>query len=192
MATTLVVTRLEQGRGTTSVSLADGTSYTLPGDAAQLGMALHPGGSASFPDCLADQLWLLTADEQISAQVRALVIHRDVPFLARGVVLPDTPGLNSTRQGHAELAYAAVAEADLLLLLIPAHQALTDSLRQVIEEHLQLRPRGVAFCLTKIDRMTDDELNLVVDDTTCASCRGYWNGWLPASSISGGAGLLPA
>jgi GTPase SAR1 family protein len=165
-ATTSVVTRLESGHGAATVTLTSGgRSYTLPKDATALGQALRSGSAALFPSGLAEGLKLLTADKDISARVDTLTVRWNAPFLARGVVLLDTPGLNSTRRGHAELARTAVAEADLLILLIPSFQSVTESLRQVIAEHMQLRPRSVAFCLTQTDLLDADELKAVVEDT---------------------------
>jgi GTPase SAR1 family protein len=171
-ATTSVVTRLVHGRTTTaSVSLADGSArYTLPKDAAALARALAEalavsGKEPALPDGIGAQLKLLTSDQAIAPLIASLVLHRDAPILARGVEVIDPPGLNSTRPRDTALALTVLPSADLMLLLLPATQALTNSLQRVVTEHLRLRPRGVVFCLTKVDLLTDADVELLVSDT---------------------------
>jgi GTPase SAR1 family protein len=166
LATTSVVTMLVNGNQSAAVSVVNGgPTCTLPKDASVL--SRHLGGTP-LPSDLVGQLKLLTADKDISAHVASLTVRWNAPFLARGVVLLDTPGLNSAHHRHTQLAKKAVAEADLLLMLIPVDQSITESLRDVIAEHLQLRPRSAAFCLTMIDRISQDEVDAVVESTTIA------------------------
>lgn len=166
LATTSVITRLVNGNRSAVVSLVNGgPTLTLPRDASIF--SRHLGG-ATLPTDLVGQLKLLTADKDVSAHVGSLTVRWNAPFLARGVVLLDTPGLNSAHRRHTELAKDAVAEADLLLLLIPVDQSITESLRGVITEHLQLRPRSAAFCLTMIDRISQDEVDAVRESTSIA------------------------
>jgi len=166
LATTSVVTRLVNGNRSATVSVVNGgPTCTLPKDASVLSRLL---GGTPLPSDLVGQLKLLTADKDISAHVGSLTVRWHAPFLARGVVLLDTPGLNSAHRRHTKLAEEAVAEADLLLLLIPVDQSITESLRDVIIEHLQLRPRSAAFCLTMIDRISPDQVDAVVDSTAIA------------------------
>jgi GTPase SAR1 family protein/DNA-directed RNA polymerase subunit K/omega len=166
LATTSVVTRLVNGNRSAVVSLVNGgPTCTLPKDASVLSRLL---GGIPLPGNLPGQLELLTADKDISAQVGSLTVRWNAPFLAKGVVLLDTPGLNSAHRRHTKLAEEAVAEADLLLLLIPVDQSITESLRDVIIEHLQLRPRSAAFCLTMIDRIKPGQVDAVVEGTAIA------------------------
>lgn len=80
------------------------------------------------------------------------VIRRPSDFLRAGVRIIDTPGTGSQAQWHDEVTRRAIRdEADACIVLIPAVEPLSQTLRDFLQENLSDLLPSCVFVLTKID-----------------------------------------
>ncbi len=99
---------------------------------------------------------------ELARQVRDLEVLSPVPLLGGDTVLLDTPGFSVTDPGHRELAEAAVRQADLALVVVPAVAAMSMTLVDFLGGPLLDHHDRCAFVLTKMDLLDDDERSEVV------------------------------
>lgn len=90
------------------------------------------------------------------------VQHLDVfypsDFLADGVVLVDTPGVNDLNEARAEITYGYIPRSDAILFLLDAGQILKESERQFVANKLLAQSRDkVIFVVNKMDLLDDEE-----------------------------------
>jgi ribosome biogenesis GTPase A len=91
------------------------------------------------------------------------VAHIDLalpaPFLAGGLTIVDTPGVNDINDQRAEITYGYVPRADAVLFLLDASQILTASERQFLEQRILRSSRDrLVFVVTKSDLLDEAEL----------------------------------
>ncbi len=80
-------------------------------------------------------------------------------FLAGGITVVDTPGVNDINEQRADITYGYVPRADAALFLLDANQILTASERQFLEDRILRSARDrLVFVVTKADLLDDDEL----------------------------------
>jgi ribosome biogenesis GTPase A len=80
-------------------------------------------------------------------------------FLAGGVTVVDTPGVNDINQQRADITYGYIPRADAVLFLLDAGQVLTASERQFLEERILRSSRDrLVFVVTKADLLDGPEL----------------------------------
>lgn len=80
------------------------------------------------------------------------VIQRPSDFLRMGVRIMDTPGTGSQAQWHDEVTRRAIRdEADACIVLVPAVEPLSQTLRDFLRENLSDQLSSCVFVLTKID-----------------------------------------
>jgi GTP-binding protein EngB required for normal cell division len=81
------------------------------------------------------------------------------PFLAGGVTVVDTPGVNDINEQRADITYGYIPRADAALFLLDAGQILTASERQFLEERILRSSRDrLVFVVTKADLLDEAEL----------------------------------
>ena len=80
------------------------------------------------------------------------VIKRSSDFLRTGVRIMDTPGTGSQAQWHDEVTRRAIRdEADACIVLVPAVEPLSQTLRDFLRENLSDLLPNCVFVLTKAD-----------------------------------------
>jgi GTPase SAR1 family protein len=80
-------------------------------------------------------------------------------FLAGGVTVVDTPGVNDINQQRADITYGYIPRADAVLFLLDAGQVLTASERRFLEERILRSSRDrLVFVVTKADLLDAGEL----------------------------------
>jgi small GTP-binding protein len=85
-------------------------------------------------------------------------VHWPSPFLASGLVLVDTPGVNDLNLARAEITYGYIPRADAVLFVLDAGQVLKESERSFLEQKLLAASRDkVIFVVNKVDQLTPSE-----------------------------------
>jgi small GTP-binding protein len=115
--------------------------------------------------------------------VRRVEILVPIASLTRVEIL-DTPGFNAPDPRHAEAARLAFAEADIVLWLLDASQAMKQSERAVLAEARALG-MPVQIFVNKVDRMSEAEVAQVlrvVDEGLAAAGLPTWSRVLPLSA----------
>lgn len=80
------------------------------------------------------------------------LIQRPSDFLRAGVRIMDTPGTGSQTQWHDKVTHRAIRdEADACIVLVPAVEPLSQTLRDFLRENLSDQLSSCVFVLTKID-----------------------------------------
>lgn len=74
----------------------------------------------------------------------------------RSVHFIDTPGFNASVDAHEAIAASALDEADAVLWLVDANQALSESQRAILEK-IENGPEKILVVLNKIDQLDTDE-----------------------------------
>jgi len=123
-----------------SVSLDEATRYGLyDPEAPEFSAPLNEDGSVSIP------AW------------RHAIINFPHPFLEKGLVVYDTPGLNAIGV-EPELTYSLLPNAHAVLFVLAADAGVTKSDIQVWRDHINLRgtQKGRLVALNKIDGLWDE------------------------------------
>lgn len=98
----------------------------------------------------------LAAIDRPGGVVRSATIRYPSPLLAQGLVLLDTPGLNTPQKQYEDRSWAAIErDADACILLTPAGQAMGKSTREALRRMCQYVPH-VALAITKADKVEED------------------------------------
>jgi ribosome biogenesis GTPase A len=80
------------------------------------------------------------------------------PFLAGGITVVDTPGVNDINQQRADITYGYIPRADAAVFLLDAGQILTASERQFLEERILRSSRDrLVFVVAKADLLDEKE-----------------------------------
>jgi GTP-binding protein EngB required for normal cell division len=95
-----------------------------------------------------------------TGRVRRVEIFEPLPFLTRVEVL-DTPGFNAPDPRHAQAAREAFDEADVILWLLDAGQAMKLTERAILEE-LRDASLPIQVLVNKADRLSDADLERVL------------------------------
>ncbi len=94
----------------------------------------------------------------LAESVQHLDVYYPAPFLAAGVVLVDTPGVNDLNEARAEITYGYIPRSDAILFLLDAGQILKESERQFVSTKLLAQSRDkVIFIVNKMDLLDDEE-----------------------------------
>ncbi|MFZ5483213.1 MAG: dynamin family protein [Pseudomonadota bacterium] len=123
-----------------SVSVEDATRFGLyTADATEYSAPLNEDGRVSIP------AW------------RHAIINFPHPFLEKGLVVYDTPGLNAIGV-EPELTYSLLPNAHAVLFVLAADTGVTKSDIQVWRDHINLRgtQKGRLVALNKIDGLWDE------------------------------------
>lgn len=123
-----------------SVGLDEATRYGLyDPEAPEFSAPLNEDGSVSIP------AW------------RHAIINFPHPFLEKGLVVYDTPGLNAIGV-EPELTYSLLPNAHAVLFVLAADAGVTKSDIQVWRDHINLRgtQKGRLIALNKIDGLWDE------------------------------------
>jgi ribosome biogenesis GTPase A len=134
------------------------------GDTARAELVRESGARSPLP--LASLAEWLTVEGQASRPdsdpdpVAYIDIRLPAPFLAGGVTVVDTPGVNDINQQRADITYGYIPRADAVLFLLDAGQVLTASERRFLEERILRSSRDrLVFVVTKADLLDPGELN---------------------------------
>lgn len=120
--------------------------------------AVHGDGARSPIATDALEAWIVgggaTRDD-----VRHLEVRHPSGFLADGVVLVDTPGVNDLNLQRAEITYGYLPRADAVVFLLDAGQILKASEREFLEKRLLSGLGGrIVFVVNKVDVLDGDEV----------------------------------
>lgn len=138
--TTAAATVIEYGPGRVLRLARDGERG--PGE-----VVAGPGERAEIASALAER----TSGEGVGAGEH-LVLEHPSDFLRNGVRIIDTPGTNSLSGWHDEVTRRALTRlADACIVLSPAVEALSQTLRDFLGENLSGQLPSCVFVLTKID-----------------------------------------
>jgi GTP-binding protein EngB required for normal cell division len=99
-----------------------------------------------------------SANPANTRRIARVEVQREVPLLASGLVVVDTPGVGSLH-GHSDLiAGLALKETDAAVVVLSADAPFSERER-LLSESLAERGSPTFFVLNKIDRLNGDELN---------------------------------
>jgi GTP-binding protein EngB required for normal cell division len=99
-----------------------------------------------------------------AGQVARIDVWSDSPLLVDGIVLVDTPGVGGLDETHRERTMTALRQADAVLLVMDAHQPVSDSEIAFLKEAADLAG-AVLFALNKIDdRAEADWTDILADN----------------------------
>lgn len=139
--TTATITELEYGSDTIANALyEDGRTERIPLDQLNRFIAVGTGDVGTLHDA--------TKDES-DAPVR-VTVSTDSPFLQRGFMVADTPGLASINPAHRRATLQFLPGADAVLYLIDTQQPFTDgdaAFLGIIRQHID----SIFIVQTKID-----------------------------------------
>lgn len=94
----------------------------------------------------------------VEDRVERIELQHPSPFLAEGLVLVDTPGVNDINEARAEITYGYIPRSDAVLFLLDAGQILKESERAFVSGKLLSASRDkVLFVVNKMDLLTPDE-----------------------------------
>ena len=138
------------------------------------------------PDAIHDNLDV-NEDGSISLPAwRHAIINFPHPFLAKGLVVYDTPGLNAIGM-EPELTFNLIPNAHAVLFVLSADAGVTKTDIDVWRNHINMRStqRGRLVALNKIDGLwdalkTEDQINAEIDRQV-QSCAHLLN--IPASQV---------
>ncbi|MDD4881182.1 MAG: dynamin family protein [Gallionellaceae bacterium] len=146
-----------------SVSIEEATRYGLyDPEAPEYSAALDEDGKVAIP------AW------------RHAIINFPHPFLEKGLVVYDTPGLNAIGV-EPELTYSLLPNAHAVLFVLSADAGVTKSDIQVWRDHINMRgsQKGRLVALNKIDGLwdalkTEEQINAEIDKQvkSCADMLG--------------------
>lgn len=138
---TATITELEYGSHDEATALyEDGRSERIPLDALNRFIAVGKDAAGALHDA--------TKDER-DAPVR-VVVKADSPFLERGFVVADTPGLASINPAHRRATLQFLPTADAVLYLIDTQQPFSEgdaSFLGIVRQHID----SIFIVQTKID-----------------------------------------
>ncbi|HND56110.1 MAG TPA: dynamin family protein, partial [Pirellulaceae bacterium] len=109
----------------------------------------------------------MTADFAIAREVDELTVEVPSSFLASGLEIIDTPGIEASGvegQAHAAVTQRVVRdEADAAIVLIPADAPMTRSLIDFLEGPAAHFLHRCLFVITKVDHVPEAERTAIVD-----------------------------
>lgn len=122
----------------------------------------------------------IAAIDRPGAAVKTLTVWHPSPLLQSGLVLLDTPGINTPQKRFEQRAWDAIErEADACVLLTPVSQALSQKTREALARMRQYVPH-IALVVTKLDKAEQDvfsddpdEVQAQVDEVLRGAVRGY-------------------
>ncbi|GAA1022504.1 dynamin [Acrocarpospora pleiomorpha] len=112
--------------------------------------------------------------------VRCVDVFLPARLLREGLTLVDTPGVGGLVAGHTSITLATLARADILLFVVDASRAMTESELQFLTRAAERIPQ-VVFALTKIDLFKD---SATVKQENLARIRAYAPRFASASWFS--------
>lgn len=106
----------------------------------------------------------LTTNDQIAQQLVSLTISHPAAFLASGICIVDTPGADAINDDHLRATQAAIAQADVAVIIMPARQIAAKSLLKMIARDLQLLPllHRCLFLITSMDLIREPERDRLI------------------------------
>lgn len=148
-------------------------------------------------DSIYDIIAALTSEQSIARDVRVLDIYIKNEYLPDSITIIDTPGFNpgeESVENHLEITREVVEKtADLAIVLIPASQAMSSTLKNFLLGNLKKYLHRCIFVITKMDQVESNEresLKLYVKDNLISlginnpfvCCVSAWT-MLPVKSI---------
>jgi len=122
-----------------------------------------------------------SANPANTRRIARVEVQREVPLLASGLVLVDTPGVGSLH-GHSDLiAGLALKETDAAVVVLSADAPFSERER-LLSESLAERGSPTFFVLNKIDHLNLDELDQM---------RSFVSRGRRGAARTAGAALLP-
>jgi Dynamin family len=112
---------------------------------------------ASYGD-LRDTLELLCTDEHVAAAVERISLEHPSPMLGDGVVVLDTPGINSDNDAHAAVALETIqSQADWFVVLIPSTAPVSMVMQALLSGELKRHLRRTTVVITRMDDIPEEE-----------------------------------
>jgi small GTP-binding protein len=110
---------------------------------------------AIAPGSLADWVTVTGARQ---GEVSHVEVGYPAALLRENVVLVDTPGVNDLNEQRADITYGYVPQADAVIFLLDAGQALKDSEREFLSSRVLTRTKErLIFVVGKIDLLSGSE-----------------------------------
>ena len=138
---TATITELEYGNETQANAVyEDGRTERIPLDRLNRFIAVGSGDAGTLHDA--------TKDERDAPS--RVIVSTDSPFLQRGFIVADTPGLASINPAHRRAALQFLPTADAVLYLIDTQQPFTEgdaSFLGIVRQHID----SIFIVQTKID-----------------------------------------
>jgi Dynamin family len=145
---TATITELEYGTHDEATAVfEDGRRERIPLDALNRFIAVGKNDAGMLHDATKD---LIAGAGQPSAAPVRVVVKADSPFLERGFIVADTPGLASINPAHRRATLQFLPSADAVLYLIDTQQPFTEgdaSFLGIIQQHID----SIFIVQTKID-----------------------------------------
>lgn len=100
---------------------------------------------------------LATSSEEVTKHLLDVTITH--PSLAEGLVIIDTPGFNpGGNTGHKKITLQVVEnEADVAVITVPAHKALSDNLIRFLDNTLRPYLHRCVFVVTRMDDLREED-----------------------------------
>jgi GTP-binding protein EngB required for normal cell division len=122
----------------------------------------------------------IAAIDRPGEAVQSLTVWYPSPFLKSGLVLLDTPGINTTQKRFEQRAWEAIErDADACVLLTPVSQALSLETQKALKRMQEYVPH-IALVVTKVDKAEKDvfsddptEVQAQVEEVMRGAVRGY-------------------
>ncbi len=145
---TATITELEYGSSTEANAVfEDGRTERIPLDRLNRFIAVGSGDAGTLHDATKDTV---TGTGHVSDAPSRVVVHTDSPFLQRGFIVADTPGLASINPAHRRATLQFLPTADAVLYLIDTQQPFTEgdaSFLGIVRQHID----SIFIVQTKID-----------------------------------------
>ncbi len=146
---TATITELEHGEGSDIATAVyeDGRTERIPLDRLNRFIAVGSGEAGTIHEATKDTI---AAAGQVSDAPQRVVVTTNSPFLERGFVVADTPGLASINPAHRRATLQFLPTADAVLYLIDTQQPFTEgdaSFLGIVRQHID----SIFIVQTKID-----------------------------------------
>lgn len=166
-ATTAVPTYIYGGKNNrvvVNVKCNDGQQYDITSGSDVIKFQKKYG--IAFPEQIDERISLLTADKELSLNIKEVNIELPDNELVKGLCIIDTPGINpgaDYAENHAEITKRILNEkADAIILLFPADQAYTQSFEKFLKDNAEYFMKDAIFVVTMMDRVDEEERDDVI------------------------------
>ncbi len=145
---TATITELQAGSSDTATAVyEDGRTERIPLDRLNRFIAVGSRDPGALHDATRDEAGALGASADAPSRV---IVATDSPFLERGFVVADTPGLASINPAHRRATLQFLPSADAVLYLIDTQQPFTEgdaAFLGIVRQHID----SIFIVQTKID-----------------------------------------
>lgn len=116
-------------------------------------------------DVTLEQLQRFVADERVACLIDEVTIYYDCPLTEKGIVLIDTPGVNSVHSRHTNVAFQQLRESDAIFYVTYYNHAFSKADQMFIEQIAKVN-----------EKFHTDKLYFIVNAADLARTRYELNG----------------